>query len=455
MFVGSLTAGGIWRGDVRTGQGAVIPGTEGTLGVGMEYEAAANRLWVAGGGSGQVHVFDASSGELLQTYTFSPAGFLNDLVVTDSAVYVTNSSFAWLDVIPINSDGSLADPADAFMLPVSGDFTLAPGFNLNGIVTARGWLIGVQSNTGTLFRIDPSTGDATEIALGTGVNVINGDGLEVHGRTLYVVQNQNNRVEVFALGPGLASATLQRTLTGALDIPTTIAWVADATYVVNARFNTPPTPTRRTRSPASGRSAANRRQSAPSFASPGSLGPGRRRSCQSRSIPATRIKNSSRFSPGCDARRRLAEQVELARDQRVLDRRLAPRRVGAADDRGGPGGRLAERELGGRRDLVGDGPDGRAHDPAVVVGDAAEVLERQHPGDPDRDVDDAPAPRPAERVADDDRDVDAEPLADRGSMPAPTRPGRAAGASRPGRSPARRSRRRCRRWRRRTRGGSR
>ena len=243
VFVGSLTAGGIWRGDVRTGQGAVIPGTEGTLGVGTEYEAAANRLWVAGGGSGQVHVFDATSGELLQTYTFSPAGFLNDLVVTDDAVYVTDSSFAWLDVIPINADGSLADPADAFMLPVGGDFSLAPGFNLNGIVTARGWLIGVQSNTGKLFRIDPSSGDATEIALGTGVDVINGDGLEVHGRTLYVVQNQNNRVEVFALGPGLASATLQRTLTGALDIPTTIAWVAGATYVVNARFTTPPTPT--------------------------------------------------------------------------------------------------------------------------------------------------------------------------------------------------------------------
>ena len=243
VFVGSLTAGGIWRGDVRTGQGAVIPGTEGTLGVGTEYEAAANRLWVAGGGSGQVHVFDATSGELLQTYTFSPAGFLNDLVVTDDAVYVTDSSFAWLDVIPINADGSLADPADAFMLPVGGDFSLAPGFNLNGIVTSRGWLIGVQSNTGKLFRIDPSSGDATEIALGTGVDVINGDGLEVHGRTLYVVQNQNNRVEVFALGPGLASATLQRTLTGALDIPTTIAWVAGATYVVNARFNTPPTPT--------------------------------------------------------------------------------------------------------------------------------------------------------------------------------------------------------------------
>jgi sugar lactone lactonase YvrE len=243
VFVGSLSASGIWRGDVRTGQGAVIPGTQGTFGVGTEYEADANRLWVAGGPSGQVKVFDASSGVLLQTYTFSPAGFLNDLVVTDSAVYVTDSSFGWLDVVPIHSDGSLAAPADAFMLPLGGDFTLEAGFNLNGIVAARGWLIAVQTNTGELFRIDPATGDATEIALGAGVDVINGDGLELHGRTLYVVQNQNNRIEKFALGPRLESAALQATLTAAgLDIPTTAAWVAGSLYVSNARFSTPVTP---------------------------------------------------------------------------------------------------------------------------------------------------------------------------------------------------------------------
>ena len=60
---------------------------------GTEYEADANRLWIAGGPTGQVKVLDASTGALLQTYTFSPAGFLNDLVVTDDAVYVTDSSF--------------------------------------------------------------------------------------------------------------------------------------------------------------------------------------------------------------------------------------------------------------------------------------------------------------------------------------------------------------------------
>ena len=243
VFVGSLSASGIYQADVRTGEGSVLEGTEGTFGVGTEYEADADRLWVAGGPTGQVNVFDASSGELLETYSFSPAGFLNDLVVTDDAVYVTDSFFAHLDVIPLGPDDALPDPADVTTLPLGGDFVLGAGFNLNGIAAARGWLIAVQSNTGLLFRVDPATGDATAIQLGTGVDVLNGDGLEVHGRTLYVVQNQFNRVEVFALGPGLSSASLQRTLTSdGLDIPTTAAWVTGSLYVVNARFNTPPTP---------------------------------------------------------------------------------------------------------------------------------------------------------------------------------------------------------------------
>jgi hypothetical protein len=102
-------------------------------------------------------------------------------------------------------------------------------------------LIGVQSNTGELFRINPSTGDATR---SRSVPARRDQRRRPRGPrpTLYVVQNQNNRVEVFALGPGLTSATLQRTLTGDTDVPTTIAWVAGATYAVNARFNTPVTP---------------------------------------------------------------------------------------------------------------------------------------------------------------------------------------------------------------------
>jgi hypothetical protein len=191
-----------------------------------------------------VKVLDASTGELLETYPVPPGGFLNDLVVTDDAVYVTDSFFDWLDVIPIGAGDTLVDPSEVFTLPLGGDFHLENGFNLNGIVEARGWLIAVQTNTGQLYRIDPSTGDATFISLPAGVDVAFGDGLEVHGRTLYVVQNQLERVEVFDLGPGLASASLVDTLTAAdpddLDIPTTGAWVAGGFYVVNARFGTDP-----------------------------------------------------------------------------------------------------------------------------------------------------------------------------------------------------------------------
>lgn len=244
VYVGSLANGAVWQADVRTGEGSiVVPGVTGNVAVGVEYEADADRLWVAGGPTGQVRVYDASTGELLETYVFSPAGFLNDLVVTDDAAYVTDSQIQQLDVIPLGPDDALPDPGDVETLPLSGDITfVANQFNANGIEEARGWLIVVQSNTGKLFRVDPATGEATEVDLG-GASVTAGDGLLVHGTTLYVVRNQLNRVAVFKLGPGLASATLVEELTSAgLAVPTTVARAAGSLYAVNARFGTPVTP---------------------------------------------------------------------------------------------------------------------------------------------------------------------------------------------------------------------
>ena len=99
IYVGSLAGGGVWRGDVRTGIGEIFVPAWGGAATGVEYEATANRLWVAGGPTGTVRVYDATTGELLRAYAFAPAGFLNDLVVTDTAVYVTDSFNAWLDEI--------------------------------------------------------------------------------------------------------------------------------------------------------------------------------------------------------------------------------------------------------------------------------------------------------------------------------------------------------------------
>ena len=110
-------------------------------------------------------------------------------------------------------------------------------------MAARGWLIAVQLNTGRLFRIDPGTGDATQIALLGTDSVSNGDGLELRGSTLFVVRNRLNLVAEFKLGPQLAAAVLvDEHTSSAFDVPTTAAWVAGALYLPNARFGTPVTP---------------------------------------------------------------------------------------------------------------------------------------------------------------------------------------------------------------------
>ena len=71
----------------------------------------------------------------------------------------------------------------------------------------------------------------------------NGDGILLHGNTLYVVRNRNNEIAVVELADNLLSGAVTRTITSPnFDVPTTIARLGDALYAVNARFSTPPTP---------------------------------------------------------------------------------------------------------------------------------------------------------------------------------------------------------------------
>jgi hypothetical protein len=255
FFVGSMSDGAIWRGDLRTGSGTVLAvGAPGRASAGIAYEAGRNRIWVAGvgpplNGSGDVRVYDASSGALLATYQAPGVGLLNDVAVTPDAVYVTDSSFPQLVVIPLARDGRLPPPSAATILPVGGDWLQtpgdnpAPGINMNGIVAENGVLLVAQSSTGKLFRVDPATGVAAELDLG-GVNLGYPDGLELLGHTLYVVRPFQNRVTVISLGARLTGGVVLGDLIDpSFDIPSTATVAAGRLWAVNLRFTTPPEPT--------------------------------------------------------------------------------------------------------------------------------------------------------------------------------------------------------------------
>lgn len=240
-YVGSLADGAIAEVNLRTG--AVDPdfvsGVAGKIAVGLDYERGAHRLWVAGGPgpAGEVRAYDASTGTLLETYSFT-AGFINDVVVTRNAVYATDSFIQQVLVIPLGG-GSLPDPAEASTLPITDDFVYEAGFNANGIVEFAGFLIVPQSNTGLLFAIDPHTGRSVEI-LPEG-SVTFADGLELVGSTLYVVRNQLGEVAKYRILGGRVA--FRGTITSDdVDVPTTIAFAGGQLWAVNARFGTPVTP---------------------------------------------------------------------------------------------------------------------------------------------------------------------------------------------------------------------
>jgi sugar lactone lactonase YvrE len=245
FYVGSIPTGAIYRGDLRTGKGAMlVPGASGRSAIGVEADRR-NRLFVAGGSTGKAFVYDAARGRLLRTYQLAAGAdptFVNDVVVTGEAAWFTDSSRHVLYRLPIDPNGALASSAGT--LTLSGDFKPVAGFNLNGIDATPDAkaLIVVQSATGKLFTVNPRTGTTREIGLG-GATVSNGDGLLLHGRTLYVVQNRLNRIAVVQLATNLSSGKITRYLTDPdFDVPTTIDRFGNRLYAVNARFGTAPSP---------------------------------------------------------------------------------------------------------------------------------------------------------------------------------------------------------------------
>jgi sugar lactone lactonase YvrE len=242
FYVGSQVDGAIYRGNLLTGRGAVfIPGTSGDTVRGLKVDG--DRLFAAGGPSGTVKVYDVRTGRLLlrQQVGAPGASFVNDVVVTRSAAYYTDSTAQVMYVLPVGHGGRLGTVRT---VPLTGDIVYGAGFNANGIVASPDGrsLVLVQSNTGLLFRVSARTGVTTRVDAG-GFSFTNGDGLLRRGNTLYVMRNQNNQLVQATLSHDFTRARVVRTITDPnFDTPTTIAFFGPFIYAVNARLTTPPTP---------------------------------------------------------------------------------------------------------------------------------------------------------------------------------------------------------------------
>ena len=241
-WFGSRADGDIYQANLVTGEGEVISQGPGTPSVGLKVDLR-KRLFVAGGTGGDGRVVSARTGEILATYQFTTEpSFVNDVVLTRRAAWFTDSSRAELYRLPLGRNGALPDEAEA--VPLTGDWVQTPGFNANGIAQTPNHraLLVVQSSTGLLFRVDPSSGEATQVDLDSTL-LTAGDGLLVVGRTLYAVQNQLNQVAEIRLNRAGTAGTLIATHTSPdFDIPTTVAAFGPWLYLPNARFTTPPTP---------------------------------------------------------------------------------------------------------------------------------------------------------------------------------------------------------------------
>lgn len=248
FYVGSIPTGAVYRGDLRTGEGDIlVPAQEGRAAIGMKYDERTGLLFVAGGPTGFAYVYDGETGENVAEIELTTGdSFINDVVVTKDAAYFTNSAQPVIYRVALEENGELPSTPRVKEIPLSGDYRFTPdAFNANGIAATQNGktLIIVNSVDGLLYKVRPGSGVAKLIDL-DGETLLNGDGILLEGRTLYVVQNRMNQIAVVSLtNSDLDEGEIVNTITDDdFRVPTTIARFGDSLYAVNARFGTEPTP---------------------------------------------------------------------------------------------------------------------------------------------------------------------------------------------------------------------
>ena len=234
-YVTSLATGDVYRLDLATGAGRTLTPGSGAYSAGIESDTY-GRLFVAGAGT--LTVIHAASGTVLRRYPIAGAGaFLNDVLVTGHAVYVTDSALPVLYRLPLGRGGALPPPTHLARIPLGGDIAYHDGWNVSGIEQTpdRAALLLAQSNTGQVHRVDPASGIGVPVRL-AGATLPGADGLLRTGRTLYVVQARSNTLAVLRLdSSGTSGRVVDRRTDSRFDIPTSVARHAGRLYLPNAR----------------------------------------------------------------------------------------------------------------------------------------------------------------------------------------------------------------------------
>ena len=244
-YVGSLADGRIVTGDLLTASVSVLlPGAVGRQVRGLYRDSRSGLVWAAGnvGAEGHVWAVDGGTGAVVTDVVVPGAVFLNDLVATTNAVWVTDSRVDRLTAVAVTAGGLPTGAALTTRL-LGGAWPAGDGVavNANGIrELPDGSLVLNNSRTGGLFQVDPATGRAVVIPVTGGPGLVGGDGLELDGSTLYDVRGSGQReVSVLDLAPtsgGWVARWRGARTDDTLDVPSTATLAGGWLWAVNARF---------------------------------------------------------------------------------------------------------------------------------------------------------------------------------------------------------------------------
>lgn len=237
FYVGSLRSGDIYRGDLRTGKGSLLVDTSNRVAVGMRVDEARHHLVVAGGPTGHAYVYDATTGADIADIPLGGT-FVNDVAVTPTAYYFTETFGPALYKVPVHADGTFGTPTTITVSGPAG-VVVPGGFGLNGIdaVGDGSMLVVDHSALGIVATVDPATGVSRRIDI-AGLVPGTPDGLQLEGRTLYVVENFANTLAKVRLSGDLSRGTLVSQIGDpALEVPSTAARFGSRMAMVNAKFD--------------------------------------------------------------------------------------------------------------------------------------------------------------------------------------------------------------------------